>query len=99
MPYLRSGLWVIFVVCSGLAAQALGAIPERNLEAFCQDPAANCPALELSGDWAFQKGQLLSSQELAEAGVTSVPGSWNPTPWNPWSQLWQEARGLGTYGL
>jgi HPt (histidine-containing phosphotransfer) domain-containing protein len=92
-------LWVIFVVCSGLAAQVFGAIPERNLETFCQDPPSGCPALELHGDWAFQKGQLLSSQELAVAGVTSVPGSWNPTPLNPWSPLWQEARDLGTYGL
>jgi HPt (histidine-containing phosphotransfer) domain-containing protein/PAS domain-containing protein len=99
MPFLRSGLWAIFMVGLGLGAQALGALPERNLKTFCQDPASACPALELNGDWAFQKGQLLSSQELAEAGATSVPGSWNATPMNPWSPLWQDARGVGTFGL
>jgi len=98
MPYLKPGLWLVIIMSLLVPAQSFAGIPERSLENYC-GKSSECRVLNLDGPWAFQKGLLLGSQQLADSGTLNVPGAWNPTPLNPWSQLWQEARGVGTYGL
>ena len=92
----------IALTASKHRAQTVSSLAD-GFVSFVKNCDQDCRLLSFNGKWRFSPGELKLPAEIlsspSQFKLINVPGTWNPTPFNPLHKDWKFAEGVGTYWL